>query len=283
MISTVLEIANSLDRLITAAILYPFKNLGKVALVATVALSMVILGAKSTELHSKWLRSRVESKIYRIKDSPTSGGGTGFAVKAPSGNTYILTNDHVCGVSKDGEHVMVETESGAYISRRILSRSDFTDLCLVEAIPGVEGMSLGSDPSPGDTLYVVGHPSLLPLTMIRGEYIGREDVDIIKGVISAKGPDGVSIEVPGAKQCQGEKNVIEENDVQSFFGAYHVTFCLNVTRAAYTTNAQIQPGSSGSPIFSFFGNVNGVIFAGDQMGWGRAVSRTDIVRFLKMY
>ena len=68
----------------------------------------VYIAARAPELHGQWLRHSVGSKVYTIKDTVVSGGGTGFAIQAPSGASYILTNDHVCRVSTDKQTVLVQ-------------------------------------------------------------------------------------------------------------------------------------------------------------------------------
>jgi S1-C subfamily serine protease len=117
-----------------------------ITIVLTFSVSLLYMAVRAPELHGYWLRSSVGSKVYTIKDNPKSGGGTGFAIQAPSGASYILTNDHVCNVSKDKQTVLVQNESGLNMRRRILARADFTDLCLIEGIPGVEGLKLSSVP-----------------------------------------------------------------------------------------------------------------------------------------
>jgi hypothetical protein len=260
-----------------------------ITLVLSIIVGSIYLAARAPEFHGQWLRHSVGSKVYTIKDRVGSGGGTGFAIKAPSGITYILTNDHVCSVSSDKQTVLVENEAGLSMRRRILIKSDFTDLCLIEGIPGVEGLTVGPEPMIGQIVAAIGHPSLMPITLSRGEIITKEDVMVLAGPISATWPDGrvqlAPPEVGGIleKDCQQKKNRQIDEEVDLGFFVLKVKYCINVTEDAYRTNMLIQPGSSGSPIVNFWGNVVGVVFAGDRQMWGIDVSQKDLVKFLQNY
>lgn len=265
----------------------------KLVMYAAVTFSFIYLAARAPEFHGYWLRSKVGSKVYTIRDNDNSGGGTGFAIKAKSGASYILTNDHVCEVSKDGVNVLVSNEEGLHLKRKIIERSDFTDLCLIEGVPGVEGLDIGDDPAIGQIIASVGHPSLMPITLSKGEIISTTDISISAGIIAIqkinqngekewehipKAEGGISEE-----ECSGPKFSIEEGVIPIFIFAIPAKICVVTTYGAYLTNMVIQPGSSGSPIVNFFGNVVGVVFAGDRMGWGAAVSYQDLTDFLSHY
>lgn len=243
----------------------------------------VFIGAKAPQMHEYWLRNRVGQVSYKIRDSERSGGGTGFAIKASSGVSYIITNDHVCEVSSDQETVLVQGDDGRELRRKILARSSKTDLCLIESLPGVEGLEIGSEATIGQEVAAVGHPSLMPVTVSRGTIITTEDIEIFSGIIDDGSfgdipPQGIMTpfgKIIPRSACQKDKHriIIEEK----------VTLCITVTKGALRTNALIQPGSSGSPMVNFYGNVVGVMFASDRFGWGCAVSRQDLVDFLAPY
>ena len=281
---------NKLSSLISKAI----KNLASLtstaidfALVLFVLCGLVIGAAKAPELHSRMVRSYVGSKVYLVTNDEHRGSGTGFAVEAASGITYVMTNDHVCEVaSPDGYVVLVDRE-GNELRRRVIERSNFSDLCLVEGWPGVEGLEVGSEPSIGQIIAAVGHPNGYDITLTRGEIIQRDDVIIPEGPISILNPNTQKEEIIedgiAEDQCRKPKNRIMWANVPFFFFVLKMKYCVNVTEAAYFTNMMIQPGSSGSPIVDFWGNVVGVVFAGDRAMWGIAVSHDDLVKMLKNY
>jgi S1-C subfamily serine protease len=277
-ISTMKALRSVLDYVVDISLLF---------LVLTI---VVVMGAKAPEIHSKLLRKSVGDKVYLITNKERTGSGTGFAIKADSGITYIVTNDHVCGLaSSDGTISVIDKDKNVF-SRRVIERSIYSDLCLVESAPGVEGLSLGSEPSVGQIIASVGHPSGYDLTFSRGEIIQQEDVFINAGIISITGPDGQVELTPkemggiSEEECSKPKNVIAVNKVSvlNIFDIY-VKTCVNKTDKAYLTNMLIQPGSSGSPIVNFWGHVVGVVFASDRAGWGVAVSFNDLTKLLKSY
>src|SRR5665213_677041 len=168
-----LKIPDKLATLCKSALNQSKKCIDSAAFEYTVAIALILTLAfgslKLPDLYNQYLRQHVGSKVYTIRDSLKSGGGTGFAVKAPSGESYILTNDHVCNVSSDKQTVLVSSEDGANLRRRIIAHDEDSDLCLVEGMPGVEGLKVAkSDPLRGETLNVIGHPRLMPLHLSTG-------------------------------------------------------------------------------------------------------------------
>lgn len=276
------------------------KSLGRALLNSTSAIPMVLLNVgiitvialmalKLPESYDKHIRKSVGDKVYMIKDSPMSGGGTGFAITAPSGQTYILTNDHVCEVSSDGVTVLVESSEKS-LRRKIVAKDPNSDLCLIEGIPGEKGLSLGSEPLIGDHVAVVGHPLLMPKHISKGEYFGVENVSFIQGPISYFSPitgEEVFIKpIDGGidpADCRLNKHRQEVGAEDFFFFKIYVKYCTVNVKNAYTTSVIIHPGNSGSPVVNFWGNVIAVAFAGDETNWGRMVSLSDVKRFLKNY
>lgn len=259
-----------------------------IALMVVVGVTIVVL--KAPEVHGKYIRTHVGEKVYMIRDNTRSGGGTGFAVKAPSGQNYILTNDHVCGVSKDGVTVLVTGDEGS-MRRRIISHDENSDLCLIEGMPAVEGLDVaGSGPSLGDDVAVVGHPRLMPKHLSRGEITGAEDVTVGLGPISVFDPKTGKEEQVDPKyggilpeQCAMAKNSQIITDMDMMFFVLKVKFCAVTVKNAYVTGIVIYPGNSGSPVVNFWGNVVGVVFASDSTNWGRLVPIQDVKSFLRNY
>lgn len=246
---------------------------------------------KAPEMHNKFYHAKVASKVYMIRDSYNSGGGTGFAVKAPSGASYILTNDHVCGVSADGRTVLVTDGNDNSMRRQIIAHDENSDLCLIEGLPGVEGLPVAwFAPSIGDTLTVVGHPHLMPTHVSQGELTGSGDLTIVLGPISVVNPQTGQVEQIAAnrggitaEQCSMKKNSIVDIDMDLMIVVLKVKLCLLTVKDSYYTSVIIFPGNSGSPVVNFWGNVEGVAFAGNDTNWGRMVPIQDVKSFLKNY
>jgi S1-C subfamily serine protease len=249
----------------------------RAALITFVMLSGAAVMTAAPGVHEMYLRSDVGAKVYVVRGAYNArGGGTGFAIKAPSGQSYVMTNDHVCAGSQDGINMFVHDDTGVGIPRRILEKSVYTDLCILEGMPGVEGLELTSEPDLGQQLYVVGHPKLMPLTVSKGSLIGEEDVIVPLGLVKDK------------SECSQPKHVMIPL-ISLIFGIdpgpdyTGPSLCAEKIKGAYLTNVIIQPGNSGSPVVDAFGNVVAVAFAGDGLGWGIMVSNKDLKDFLKLY
>lgn len=246
--------------------------------------SLGYLTLKAPELHGYYLRSEVGSRTYMIKGVANGGGGSGFQVRAKSGQSYIVTNSHVCegalSQSEDKTALLVMKDDGTSLRRRILENSDFTDLCLLEGMPGVDGLTLGNEPGLGETAYVVGHPRLRPLSVSSGAIVGRHDVEILAYILPGNPLlDMMAPDMVKDAKCDLPKNQIVEADTP--IGP--IKACLNVTSSAYMSTIVIHPGNSGSPMVDMWGNVEGVAFASDGTTWAYSVSLSDLRRFLSRY
>jgi len=241
------------------------KYLLNVLLITVIATLVVISGPP---IHYKMLRSYVADNVVRVTNEDGSSGGTGFHVIAPSGKTYILTNSHVCGVSEDGVTVTIVKRDRKYI-KKIVKDSEFTDLCLIEPLGGMTGLSVSYRASLGEVLAVVGHPSLFDITMSRGELISEQMVKVFSHYLPID-KDGKML----TNDCEQPKHTIEE-------GLWGTACIVNVQ--AYLSNIQILPGNSGSPLINFYGGVVGVAFAGTGANWGLFVTIEDINEFLLPY
>ena len=224
-------------------------------------------------MHRTYLRYHVGSKVVEIVrfNGERMGGGTGSYVQAPSGQVYILTNAHVCDMYEGGGVATVIMPDGSKMPRRILEISDKTDLCLIEAPPGVSGLKMAkSEANVGENIYVVGHPRLMPLHVSEGEVLGMSKVDVGLGVI------GMDMK---EEDCKKPKNAIVSEP--SFFGDMQV--CVERINAVQTAAIGL-PGNSGSPVVDSYGHVIGVLFAGDnEVHWALLISYDDIVDFMAKY
>jgi S1-C subfamily serine protease len=257
----------------------------ELALVAATLTTILYAATRMPEVHDLWIRKKVGNLTYKIQiEKDVLSGGTGSAMKAKSGQTVIVTNDHICEHAKNGE-MYVTTEDGRGLMRKVLERSDFSDLCVIEGMPGDEGLSLGSKPGVGQRIQVVGHPLLRPLSLSSGEIVGSEDVKILLFIFPTGNPmiDFFSGAQDG--KCDGPKNEIV--DVPADLGdgnILHIKLCVVVTKNAYMSSAYIYPGNSGSPVVDFWGNVIGVAFAGDNVtNMGEIVSLDDLTKMLAKY
>lgn len=262
------------------------KKLGKKALSLALdgaALAMVLgacgyLVIRAPEMHRDWLRYTVGDRVYMIKGRMDGGGGTGFAIKAQSGTTYTITNAHVCEgaltQSDDKTSLLVVKQNGIAIPRKILEISDTTDLCILEGMPGVDGLETGPAPHAGQQLNAIGHPLLRPLTVSQGDVIAKEDMSMAEFIIDSPESEAA---------CHKPKNEIKEIDLEFFGQPIHLRVCFTTIKGVYQTTARVLPGNSGSPVVDWKGDVVAVVFAMDQAGWGYFVSNEDLKTFLSKY
>lgn len=241
--------------------------------------------ARAPELHDLYLRNAVGSKVFMIRATPTSGGGTGFQVKAPSGQNYIVTNSHVCNYilkSRPDNTVLVGDDSDNYITRRIIEVSGYSDLCLIEGMPGVDGLSLGKEPGIGQHVWAVGHPELKPLSLSTGSITGAHDVQIIKFILPT-GDAMLDFFLP-AIDPNGKCDLPKEQMVDIKADTITVHVCYDVTAGAYMSTVVIYPGNSGSPVVDWYGHIVGVAFAANGMdNWSDIVSINDLKDLLAHY
>lgn len=204
----------------------------KLLVLSSVFLLFAIL--KVPELHRKFLINKVGSGVVRVVAvGNDQSGGTGFHLELPSGNVVIISNRHVCkGVMNPQGLVDIEKD-GVLYTRQVIQINEDHDLCIIEPILD-SGLSIGSAPDIGDSVFILGHPLLTPLRFEKGTYVG------IDGILLC--------EVPTAYGCAQIASL-----------------------EAYWLSAFIQPGNSGSPLVNRLGQVIGVIFAGSEGNFAFAV------------
>lgn len=264
--------------------------------------SLTFLAPKA---HKTALNNYVGSKVVMIvSDNPDTtdryGGGTGFHVVAPSGKTYIVTNRHVCRGAKNDTMWAAVRGTTKYHPVKIIERSSFTDLCLVEPLPGIEGLKVGVEPYIGQQVAAIGHPNLQPKTYTEGDVVGTVLYTIAIGAIGREGftkgdcsgRDNYIVKYRLSqliRDSMKQKNGLDSSlynliEVENLFSDKlkneYVDVCLMRTSAMVTT-AMIWHGSSGSPVVDFWGNVVGVMYAvGGDNFWGRAITLLDLEQFL---
>jgi S1-C subfamily serine protease len=99
------------------------------------------------------------------------GSGTGFQVQAKSGRNYILTNRHVCEMSKASDGYLLVNRTRRL--HKVLAMSNTWDLCLMSPASKLPALKLAPKAARlMESLYVMGHPGGRPLEMRTGYYQG---------------------------------------------------------------------------------------------------------------
>lgn len=217
----------------------------------------------SSNLKDFYYRNVVGSNVVRVYNVEKTSGGTGFHVKAASGKIFILTNKHVCELADKNDRVLIEQNGQAKI-KKVVARYEHHDLCLVEPIQEERFIDVADSSHNGEDIIVVGHPGLRRLTLAHGEFIGPEIIQL-------------AMLVDSALQCKGR--IIEDPMVQFF---YNKLVCVEQFRSS-AISSPIYGGNSGSPVLNIWGNVIGVVFAGNrsQANDGYMVPLNYVKDFLK--
>lgn len=221
--------------------------------------------------HQEYLMSTISPNVVRlVRPSNHKTGGTGFSVQAASGLSYTITNRHVCELAENNiMHVNIN-ESGRYYNLQVIEKSEETDLCLLQNLPGKQGLKLAWEVTDNEDIAVIGHPLLMPLVLSRGRTGVETTIQLLFRFNVSE------------DECKGDAMHIEEAPpLYRLQGIYNA--CV-FTLHAMPTNAIIYPGNSGSPMVNFYGNIVGVIFAADnRTNWGYAVTLDDLTEFLSKY
>ncbi len=222
-------------------------------------------------LHVAALRSQVFDKVVYVYTNPNEkSGGTGFHVKGKSGQTVLMTNNHICEGAKNGMLFVKGELSPRAIPRRVLEMSKEGDACIVEPLPGVEGLTLSkNEVEDGNHYHVFGHPLLYPLAHSAGEYLQSLLIEILHHEMLD----------PNDGSCKGPRQRVES--YMTWLGP--VSVCIQ-SEPSEQLSIQIYPGNSGSPLLNDSGEVVGIMFA-SQRGtiFSFAVPLPVLRNLLEMY
>jgi S1-C subfamily serine protease len=233
---------------------------------------------QAQNLHDYYIRDVVGSKVVKIIGD--KGMGTGFHVVAPSGKTYIVTNWHVCQLKDSSNHVNVKPISGMMKSRKVIKEYKYHDLCLVEGLDDAKGIKLGNEISVGQKVSLVGHPRGNDLTIQNGEYIGDNNIQIAYENMSkdfcGKGNEFIDLK-PIVEEIRGrlerkESITFQDMMILMQYESGTRTVCIRKLNTNQLTTIS-YPGNSGSPVVNVWGNLVGVLFAGN----GGAITESFIV------
>lgn len=171
-----------------------------------------------------------------------NSGGSGVVLESNADESLVLTNSHVCEVTRNGGIVRTDTKSAIVVS---FQQSEIHDLCLikVKADLGINTKIADNAPQLFSKASIAGHPQLLPTIVTEGHFSHKVIIPVLFKI----------------KKCEDKD--YDNPDLGMFclfFGGIPIIRIFE----AQPVSATIQPGSSGSAVFNSEGNISGLVFAG---------------------
>jgi len=242
-----------------------------VILGTSLLIAMIMCSLIAQNAHDAYLENKVSDKVVYMRspeDAERQGSGTGFHMRTPSGKVVIVTNAHICGLANKNGEIMVEEKvhSQRLIKRHVLEVFEKNDLCVVEPLPGYDGLEMAKDVSPSQKVWTFGYP------------LG-EGLNISKGRIKEFTTIYLMAEGIPLNKCEGPRLKKQQAIVFIFI----IEMCMKA-HESISTDVPTYPGNSGSPMLDKYGNVVGVIFASNSYThWGHAVPLKDLQDLMSAY
>jgi S1-C subfamily serine protease len=187
--------------------------------------------------------SQFAKTAVMITNDAGNSGGTGVILYSRAGQSYVLTNKHVCQLIQIGGKVVTDDGNSYPVENfRVYKKHD---LCLIGVFKnlGVNVKVADKSPKIYSSSIVVGHPALLPTMITLGHFSQWRTIQLIIDM----------------KECDGT-----ETDEESLMCAFAGGKPVVKEFQAQATSSLIMPGSSGSAVFNDKGELSGLIFAGSQ-------------------
>lgn len=192
--------------------------------------------------------SQIDKVFYvETQDRKSVASGTAFLIANNDDGSFLLTNYHVVELNLD--NVVVWTGSGQITQAIVVAKDERYDLAVLKATATIheKPVSFSTDSARGSAVYAVGFPG-------DAEYLSdsalrtSQEATITDGVISA---------IRSAQIVSGGPSV-----------------------GIIQTNASINHGNSGGPLFDQNGFVVGVNTYGVSSGIFGAISSASVLEFL---
>ncbi len=241
-------------------------TVGKGTALAVMLSTFVALSALTFESYIYDYKGSSVVKITRT--SAARSGGTGFAIKAPSGKSYTLTNAHICRM---GQNLVAHKQNGEMQAVKVIKIYPKHDLCIMTAVAGLRPLKIASNIQKHERLWLIGHPSLRDATLESGHFVGPTTIRL-QSKCSSKHQKAVNAILTK------NPNLIGIIVAQQ----YQFRYCTKQMTANHINNIAYG-GNSGSPVLNMFGNVVGVLYAGSpsQPTASYIVPLNEVHKFLK--
>jgi serine protease Do len=142
-----------------------------------------------------------QSNSVMILNPARNSGGSGFYVVTELGNSYILTNAHVCG-PRDKYKIIIPQE-GPEFKADILFQDKHYDLCALRSIQPHKGFRLAKHlPFCGEYVIFMGYPELEPFKVQVTEHCDEVLLAVVKHGNSGSPVLNLDLEVVGVVDAQ---------------------------------------------------------------------------------
>lgn len=227
------------------------KTLKKILKTIGLAIAILVLPLMGHRFHKHYLYDAKGMSVVKLLGERS--GGTGFQVKY-EGKQYTLTNYHIC-LAADYEDTLKSRDYFGNTRRlKVIARYIKNDLCVLEPINFLPAIRLASNYYMHEQVYLIGHPRLEALTLQTASIVSKYYINMT---------------MPRRAQdpCNGQEIKYDVN-----MPGLDYKYCDDMFMALHS-NIISYGGNSGSPVLDDFGNLIGVLFAGDR----RAVTASYIV------
>lgn len=199
-----------------------------------------------------------------VKLTGKAGQCSGEQIKAPSGESYILTAGH-CSVLVDDGRINVETEDHKHLSRKFIAEDPSSDLMLIEGVPHMEGIPIALTSFPGQHVRTLTHGNGFATYQTEGVLI---QLDKVEAELFA-----ITNDAEAAKCASMPK----QHPEGSLFGSICALDVIEII-----STAMVVPGSSGGAVLNRHNELVAVVSAGGGP-FSAFVKLADIRNFLNSY
>lgn len=244
------------------------KLLNKHFLATTTMIVLAMCAHKMIKKHRNDMAPSVQSQVVELKSE--IGLCSGIQVQAKSGLTYILSAGHCNLLAKNG-NILVITEDGRLLSRRVIIDDPHSDLMLLEGVPELRGLSVADEMRQGDNVHTYTHGNGFATYRTDGRFIDLVEVKFGAEPIDVK-------DCSRLPKYEPNPNYDPKDFWAHLFG--EPPCYLHAIESAMT--AQIVPGSSGGAVVNDNNELVGIASATDG-AFGYMVSLDDVQSLLKNY
>ncbi len=205
--------------------------------------------------------TNIQENAAMITNRAMTSGGTGIVMLSENQGSFVLTNDHVCQLVKNGGVVVSNKTNYQVVS---YLESAVNDLCLIYVSDNLHQETDVAVKAPELFSHAVvsGHPALMPTVISEGEFSDKKIIDVVMGF----------------KPCSEEDLNNPSTGLMCLFAG---GLPLIKSYEAELVSATIMPGSSGSGVYNTQNQLVGVVFAGSgEFGYAWIMPYQALVNFL---